>query len=334
MRVQAAVDSRRLFRGRSAGFTLIELLVVIAIIGILIALLLPAVQRVREAALRAQCANNLKQFGLAFHSHHDALGQFPKGAVWTGRRDTPYDIGPPPYYTFPRSGWNYHLFPFLEQDNLYRQLPPSAAQNEWEPWGSDEAENPNGPTRVVVATAMCPSDEGSRTETERWGYFSLGNYHVFFGGLSLGGAVADDPSQRAAFGINFGARITDITDGASNTMIMSEYLRSRGAGNDQRGLWWGDEPGYGQLYTQLAPNSRSPDLLYPGWCDNQPQANLPCRDGNYGPNNTVAARSRHSGGVNVLFGDGAVRFVQQGVDLNGVWRPLATIGGGEIVGGY
>jgi prepilin-type processing-associated H-X9-DG protein len=114
-------------------------------------------------------------------------------------------------------------------------------------------------------------------------------------------------------------------------MIMSEYLRSTGASNDQRGLWWGDQPGYGSIYTQLSPNSTSPDLLYQGWCVNQPHRNLPCIDGDWGPNNTVAARSRHTGGVNVLFADGSVHFIHNNVDLVSVWQALATINGGEDI---
>jgi prepilin-type N-terminal cleavage/methylation domain-containing protein/prepilin-type processing-associated H-X9-DG protein len=307
-------------RQRSA-FTLIELLVVIAIIAILIGLLLPAVQKVREAAARMKCSNNLKQLALALHGRHDAHGSFPKGVVWNNGT----------YYDYPRSGWNYSLFPYIEQDNVFRLLPPQAGNQQWYPWFSAEATNANGPTRVVIPTWICPSDSGILLNSQRWGVFSLGNYHAFFGGLNLQGAVANDPSQRAAFGVNYGARVTDISDGTSNTMVLGEYLRSRGAANDQRGMPWGDQPGYGQIYTQLSPNSSSPDLVYTGWCDNQPKLNLPCISGDGGPNNTAAARSMHTGGVNVAMGDGSVRFIQQSVDLLTVWRPMATIAGGEVI---
>src|SRR4029450_11890794 len=134
------------------------------------------------------------------------------------------------------------------------------------------------------------SDSGVLHNVQPWGTFSLGNYHAFFGGMNLGEMRNNNPAQRGAFGLNFGARITDITDGTSNTMVLGEYLRSRGASNDQRGMPWGDQPGYSQIYTQLSPNSTSPDLLYVGWCDSKPTLNMPCINGDSGANNTVASR--------------------------------------------
>src|SRR5712692_3939760 len=111
---------RLYWRQLRVGFTLIELLVVIAIIGVLIALLLPAVQKVREAANRTQCANNLKQIGLAVHNFHDTYGTFPNTGAWwaTGAG---YDAsGTPIGIKYQTAGWMYQIMPFIEQDNLYK----------------------------------------------------------------------------------------------------------------------------------------------------------------------------------------------------------------------
>jgi prepilin-type N-terminal cleavage/methylation domain-containing protein/prepilin-type processing-associated H-X9-DG protein len=312
-------DRRRARR----GFTLIELLVVIAIIAILIALLVPAVQKVRESAARLQCANNLKQIALAFQNYHDGFKVLPQGLVWGS--------GNTSYYSAPRSNWFPLLLPFVDQESVYQQLPhPATEQLTWEPWYSAEASIPNGPTQVVIQVFLCPTDSGVLFDTQAWGTFTLGNYHVFFGGTTLGAATTIAANEQAAFGVNFGAKLVDITDGTSNTMIMGEYLRSLGASNDQRGLLWADQPGYGHIYAALNPNTSSPDYLYQGWCDNEPQANLPCVSGDSGPNNTAAARSRHSGGLNIALADGTVRFVSSSIN-NATWQALVTIAGAETV---
>lgn len=306
---------------RRWAFTLIELLVVIAIIAILIALLVPAVQKVREAAARLQCSNNLKQIGLAFQSRHDSRKVLPKGLDWNGSTV---------YYTNPRSSWFPLILPFLEQDTVYQKLPQTIEQSAWVPWFSAEATNVNGPTRVIMPLFLCPSDNGALLNTQSWGVFTFGNYHVFFGGQRFDQAIAATMTTRGAFGVNWGAKLVQIVDGTSNTMIMGEYLRSRGATNDQRGLHWGDQPGYGHIYASGNPNTSTPDFIYQGWCDNQPAQGLPCSSGDSGPNNVAYSRSKHSGGVNTLFADGTVRFISQSINLS-TWQAMATMAGNEAV---
>jgi prepilin-type N-terminal cleavage/methylation domain-containing protein len=310
------------------AFTLIELLVVIAIIGILIGLLLPAVQKVREAANRMKCQNNIKQIGLAIHNYAGANDSFPKGC-----QNSTINFGSP------RLSWFPYLLPFLEQDAVYRNF-DFAAGGGAPTFGTVNSATSTSPTAVVINTFLCPSDSGPTQGSYPWGYFSLGNYVPFFGGLDLGGTnpAVLSSGQRAAFGLNWGARIADIQDGTSNTMIFSEYLRSTGTisggfGQDQRGmLWQSDEPGGGHIYTRFTPNTTNPDVFYPSWwCVDRPESGQPCVTGSTdGSDHTAAARSHHVGGVNVGMGDGSVRFVNQNVDLN-VWRPMATIAGGEVV---
>ncbi len=210
---------------------------------------------------------------------------------------------------------------------------------------SANSATPTSPTNIVFSTFLCPSDMGVTQIQNADGYFSLGNYLAFFGGLTLGGANPANlqGNQRGAFGINFGARLKDISDGTSHTMIFGEYLRSTGlivsgSGPEQRGmLWQSDEPGGGSLFTASTPNSSTPDVFYPvWWCPTQLtlQAmllqNQPCVTGSSaGVDHTATVRSRHPGGVLVTLGDGSVQFVDQSIDL-ATWQTLCTISGGEV----
>jgi prepilin-type N-terminal cleavage/methylation domain-containing protein/prepilin-type processing-associated H-X9-DG protein len=302
------------------GFTLIELLVVIAIIAVLIGLLLPAVQKVREAAARAKCQNNLKQIGLALHGYSDVSGSFPKGCQDNSG-----------LFSLPREGWPPYLLTYLEQDNVARQY----AFNLSNGWQGNSA-TATSPTNVSIPTFLCPSDFGAVRGQFPWGYLSFGNYLPFFPGANLGASSTVTKAQQSAMGYNFGARFTDITDGTSNTMIMGEYLRSTGDPMDQRGMiWQSDEPGGGHIYANISPNS-GVDVFYPSWwCVNAPARNLPCTTGSAtGVDHTVTSRSLHSGGVNVVLADGSVRFASDSVDLTTVWHPLVTISGGEVLGNW
>ncbi len=347
-----AVDGTR----RRAGLTLVELLVVIAIIGILIGLLLPAVQAAREAARRSQCGNNLRQLGLAQQNFHSAHGRLPYGCAWggmpTGNPGAPFSA--PLEFAPPRSSWNYHLFPFLEETDVYMQLPqPSAAQLQFDVVYAAETSlamvGPGGPMAQVIPAFYCPTDDGLLTVTPAWlgngGSISLSNYQVFFSGANLSGAMTvctpplvapSAPSvKRTAYGINFGARFRDITDGTSKTMVMGEYLRSRASsGYDDRGMIWFDEPSFGSIYANFGPNTASNDVLYVSYCNSLSPLDMPCTDdGGNTTLETAAARSRHYGGVNVGMADASVQFVSDEVDSS-LWQSMATIAGAEITGGF
>jgi prepilin-type N-terminal cleavage/methylation domain-containing protein len=302
------------------GFTLVELLVVITIIGILISLLLPAVQSAREAARRLQCGNNLKQLGVALHNYHAAIGSFPPGAIWKVVN------GSLVKYSGSRVNFHAHLFPYTEQAAVY-QLIEWQYDTVWAYGHSAEA------TKNALAYLMCPSDgTGGKLlvvtgDTQRW---SRCNYFGVFNGLQIGDLGSTDPLKWAFFDGNRSTTVADIRDGTSNTLAVAEGLT--GPANDARGFAWSDQPCGAQVYADLAPNSRLPDRCYPNtvWCNGAPQndRHRPWTTGDGNTTDTCAARSMHPGGVQALLGDGSVRFVNESIEL-ATWRQLATIRGGE-----
>jgi prepilin-type N-terminal cleavage/methylation domain-containing protein/prepilin-type processing-associated H-X9-DG protein len=291
------------------GFTLIELLVVIAIIAILIGLLLPAVQKIREAANRMKCANNLKQLGLAMHNHHDTVGALPRGAA-----------NRPSYWAH---SWQVPVLPYIEQNNL-RQLYydyDAGSRNYYDP------ANVAGASGKTIPTLLCPSD--TKVTTNTWSGVSYHNYIVNYGNTSIDESAtwATATYNGLTFrGAPFGVEprtLPGLGDGTSNTLMVSELIQ--GQGGDLRGCtWWG--PGAG-FVTSLRPNDSAPDKSWgdSSWCKtNAP--NPPC-----GPNvggYAFAARSRHTGGVNVAMCDGSGRFVRNTIDPT-VWQALGTADGGE-----
>jgi prepilin-type N-terminal cleavage/methylation domain-containing protein/prepilin-type processing-associated H-X9-DG protein len=300
-------------RARPA-FTLIELLVVIAIIAILIGLLLPAVQKVREAAARMECSNNLKQWGLAMHMYHDTYHRLPIGSTNT-----------------PRQTWVMHLWPFIEQNNLSRQI-NTATQQFWLPpctYGGTL----NGLCGVPVPLYYCPSDAGSDLDSTSAYYQRRRGCYV----VNWGMAYYDNPPPGASapFAHINGNRATplivnfmNITDGLSNTLMMSEYLRPQSHDdNDWRGDIQNDD-GVFRFHTFNTPNSSAPDVVNWAIPNNDPLMPVTTAGAE---NNT--ARSRHTGGVNVLLCDGSVRFVTSSISL-ATWQALGTMNGGEAIGPF
>lgn len=298
-------------QGIRHGFTLVELLVVIAIIGVLIALLLPAVQQAREAARRMQCSNNLKQIGLAMHNYHDTYNSFPAGA-----------------YGCCWGTWQVSILPYIEQNNLYEnynitdKYVTSASRYS----GSDNTDV----TRVRIDPLTCPSDMPNTPISSITSHNYAANYgntgyaqQTTLNGVTFAGA----PFEYVSGGGNEFHGFKDVVDGTSNTLMVAEVLQ--GQKSDLRGFsWWGDASSF---TTYLAPNSTEADRIYTsGYCNNLPQLNLPCAVSTSAAPTMFASRSRHPGGVQVTLCDGSSRFIAETIQIN-IWRGLSTTLGQEVI---
>jgi prepilin-type N-terminal cleavage/methylation domain-containing protein/prepilin-type processing-associated H-X9-DG protein len=284
------------------GFTLLELLVVIAIVAVLMGLLASAVQRAREAANRLACSNNLKQLGLALHSHHDTQGTLPPAAV----------TGPASH------GWGTFVLPYLEQESLGREYD----------WGRTWRDPLN--QQVVSASLklmQCPSAPGGRSESglvrgSPW-LTSPGDYaptRAVNSDLVDDGLITAPNSRRGALGINERVSLTAITDGTSNTLLLAED-----AGRPQR--WQSRRP------VASATSARA------GWADPRSGFRLdgydPATNSPGGPcaincTNDGEVYSFHPGGANVVLADGSVRFLNAGISIRTL-AALVTRAGGEVV---
>ena len=316
------------------GFTLVELLVVIAIIGILIALLLPAVQAAREAARRLQCSNNLKQLGLALANYESTYGCYPAGMDWD-----PSFIDPgcgTPVYGAKRINFHARLLPYTDQGALFESLDLTFSGDMY--GGASMALN-GDIYATVQPNSLCPSD-GQGGPIDPWGWPRTNYFGVLTGNeLSHLSPFNPPPEIWAFFDANRWTRVSEITDGTSHTMAITEGLT--GLPEKPRGAFWSDEPVGAFVFTELSPNSPLPDRCPFGsyWCDTSPGADPPGADGDGCTDDTCAARSRHTGGVQVLMVDGSVHFINDEIESHmygdpsypGVWQALSTISGGEII---
>jgi prepilin-type N-terminal cleavage/methylation domain-containing protein/prepilin-type processing-associated H-X9-DG protein len=313
---------------RRSAFTLIELLVVIAIIAILIGLLLPAVQKVRDAAARMQCQNNLKQIGIALHAYHDANLKFPAGVVNTAN---------PPSTTgnyYPYWSWMAQMMPYYEQDNLYKLADNwahsgsnSGSPYTWWPWGGfwlSPMTPANPALGVIVKTLICPADtrQNLTLPGPAWG----GNGLVAFGGyLGVAGSAEGDEAQpNGILYYKSTTRFADISDGTSLTLMVGERPPSQ----DLYYGWWFAGAGYdGQGVGDVVLGARSVGYAASLGCS---AAKVGLQPGKFSdPCDQVHFWSPHSGGANFLNGDGSVRFTNYSANL--VLPQLCSRNGGEVV---
>jgi prepilin-type N-terminal cleavage/methylation domain-containing protein/prepilin-type processing-associated H-X9-DG protein len=340
------------------AFTLIELLVVLAIIALLVGLLLPAVQKVRAAAARVQCQNNLKQLGLAAHAYHDANQRFPVGVSMpyaqagndplTGGMGNPF--GP---------NWVVYLLPFFEQTAL------SAQANVTGYPGTANTANLaayNTGWRVVrgqlLPNLLCPAEVGAAAQpfTDPLGRlpqggWARGNYACNGGTADTDhhirgdNAVSNPPypgmSKGPVMAIDFGASIPRIADGTSSTFLLHEVRIGVNA-NDYRGTWAFGFPGASIVVAgrdrNPTPNNRLDDADEVETCSTFWYAGIGTKDGmgcrpdpkNWGM--AAQARSRHPGGVNACFCDGGVRFVRETISQR-TWVLLQSTNDGQVPGG-
>jgi len=297
-----------------SGFTLIELLVVIAIIAILIGLLLPAVQKVREAAARMKCQNHLKQVGLAVHNYHDTLQAFPPGQLNLWGQNT---VGNGNI----RECWMQQVLSHMEQDNLYRQIQTFRATTLtcFIP-GADNK----------IATLICPSDpSGGKNVTvpgNAQGFH--GNYVLCAGSTIYGNNGGGANMNGVAYPLS-AVKITDISDGTTNTLLGSEVLVVPDTGtHDLRGRYHNTWEGNNLFSTLNVPNTTVGDRSQ--YCNNNRFA--PCQS-NGSDNLIQSARSMHTGGVNVLLADGSVRFVSNTINAT-TWTNLGSRTGGEVISNF
>jgi prepilin-type N-terminal cleavage/methylation domain-containing protein/prepilin-type processing-associated H-X9-DG protein len=315
----------------SRAFTLIELVVVIAVIGILVGLLIPAVQMVREASRRGSCVHNLRQIGLALASYESTHMAFPFGVGG----------GAPPSY-LPRWSAQSQLLSFIEQNAVFNALNFSGL-----PWAHNDRFGTENETAVLtrINVFLCPSDVGFIADRDG---MACNNYRACAGTLPIN--LVDDLANNTgrnngAFWFQSAVKVSSVTDGTSMTAFLSE----RCLGNsvqpdplsdiyeigpaivscDQAGPM--TEPRYDHSLEWSGQRWSDGNAFYTRYHHYLTPQMQSCTTGNvdYSGDVAMTATSRHPGGVNLLTADGAVRFVKQSIALP-PWKALATIAGGDI----
>jgi len=355
---------RSLRRGARRGFTLVELLVVVAIIGVLVALLLPAVQSAREAARRMQCSNNLKQLALGMHSFHDASNIFPYNYQLIGLN------------AWEAASANYFILPYIEQGNLYNQFripttahagqalgtAPQGAVGDSAMWSYSW----NNPMNTIVRTFICPSALKAPTRSAiswggpgcNYGWCTGSRVQVVWVGDAFNGIIAYQNPRR----------MKDVTDGLSNTLLASEFLGGRGTNSGSATypfdvFYAGDGPfnsvknkDFATMAELTAIGTAAKNLSGGGFRGNNggnwawyaaghstlstaapPNWQFPTAGGACCPggahdwgNGVIPARSLHPSGVNAVMGDGSVRFVGNNVDI-AMWQSVGSRNDGGTI---
>ena len=302
----------------------------IAIIAILIGLLLPAVQKVREAAARMKCQSNMKQVVLALHNHHDQNGVLPPGQYNNFYQD---DVT-----QYRRGCWVHPTLPFMEQSALYQNFMASNTANGWMLLASKKD--------TLVPPLICPSDQASPktqtrdTNTTTAGVTEQQGLHTNMV-VCAGSTVFTSPGnlQNGMFYVKSKHKITDAIDGSSNTAFVSEIIlapdNTSSSPNDLRGRYSNSWYGNSWFSTAYPPNTTVPDVVgYQGNCTPGGAGYVlqaPCTTAGNTANPNLSARSYHTGGVNVAMGDGSVRFISNNINA-ATYNAMGSRNGGEPPG--